>query len=101
MFTGLWWRYIRSSQADEATPFGGGQTYQAKRNGFFVEIGSYDGESLSDTLFFQMRRNLKGLLIEANPRSYRIVNVRDRRCAMVNACISRDVKSIQFKHGVL
>jgi len=36
-------------------------------HGFFIEIGSYDGESLSNTLFFEMRRNWTGLLIEANP----------------------------------
>ncbi|XRB07700.1 methyltransferase [Pycnococcus provasolii] len=72
---------------------------KAKRDGFFIEIGGYDGESLSNTLFFEMRRNWTGLLVEANPRSYGIMIGKDRRCAMVNACISRDVKSMQFKLG--
>jgi hypothetical protein len=38
-----------------------------KRNGFFVEIGGYDGETFSNSLFLEKERGWSGLLVEANP----------------------------------
>lgn len=38
--------------------------FQRKRNGYFVEIGAYDGISLSNTFFFEKNLKWKGLLIE-------------------------------------
>jgi hypothetical protein len=38
-----------------------------KRNGFFVEIGGYDGETFSNSLFLEKERRWSGLLVEANP----------------------------------
>ena len=40
-------------------PFLGG-----KRNGFFIECGGYDGEALSNSLFFELERNFTGKLIK-------------------------------------
>ena len=37
------------------------------RNGFFVEIGGYDGETFSNSLFLEKERRWSGLLVEANP----------------------------------
>ena len=31
-----------------------------KRNGFFIESGAYDGEYLSNSLFFEIERNFTG-----------------------------------------
>ena len=31
-----------------------------KRNGFFIESGAYDGEALSNSLFFEIERNFTG-----------------------------------------
>jgi len=42
-----------------------------RRNGFFVECGAFGGEELSDTLFFEIKRNWTGLLIEAHPEYHR------------------------------
>ena len=30
------------------------------RNGFFIESGAYDGEALSNSLFFEIERNFTG-----------------------------------------
>lgn len=68
-----------------------------KRNGFFVEIGGYDGESHSNTLFFERQRGWNGLLVEANPFTFQQMVDKDRSCYMINACISRDVPKMQFK----
>ena len=31
-----------------------------KTNGFFIESGAYDGEHLSNTLYFELERNYTG-----------------------------------------
>ena len=32
-----------------------------KRNGFFIESGAYNGENLSNSLYFEVKRNFSGL----------------------------------------
>ena len=32
-----------------------------KRNGFFIESGAYTGEYLSNSLYFEVKRNFSGL----------------------------------------
>ena len=39
--------------------------------GFFVECGGFDGETSSNSLFFEKDRNWTGLLIEADPGLYK------------------------------
>lgn len=38
-----------------------------KKNGVFVEVGAYDGETSSSTLVFEQNYGWSGLLIEADP----------------------------------
>jgi hypothetical protein len=38
-----------------------------KRNGCFVEIGGYDEETFSYSLFLEKERRCSGLLVEGNP----------------------------------
>ena len=53
------------------------QMLNSMRNGFFVEAGAADGQKLSNTLFFELKRNWTGLLVEPNPVLYgRLVNKR-------------------------
>lgn len=70
-----------------------------KHNGFFVEIGGFDGETYSNSLFFEKEREWSGLLVEANPYSYRLLVEKDRNCFMVNACISNTVSNMTFIIG--
>ena len=35
----------------------------SKKNGFFIEAGAFNGEYLSNTLYFEVRRNWTGLLV--------------------------------------
>jgi len=70
---------------------------KGKRGGFFLEIGGYDGEKFSNSLFFERQRDWKGLLVEANPFTYKQMVNRDRKCSMAHACISRTRSSMKFK----
>ncbi|XP_042858653.1 protein Star-like [Penaeus japonicus] len=57
-------------------------------NGFFIEVGAHDGESLSNSLFFEKQLNWTGLLIEANPNLYAILKAKGRKAYSINACLS-------------
>ena len=61
-----------------------------KRYGFFVECGAADGERYSNTLFFERFRHWAGLLIEANPHSFRRLLSKNRKAYSINACLSLD-----------
>ena len=39
-------------------------------NGFFVELGANDGVSQSNSLYFEMNRNWRGVLIEPTPHNF-------------------------------
>ena len=46
------------------------------RNGFFIEAGAYDGEISSNTLFFELKQNWTGLLVEPNPDIFQMLNLK-------------------------
>ena len=69
---------------------------KSKRKGFFVEIGGYDGERFSNTLFLEKERGWTGFLVEANPYTYKIMLKRNRKCNMINACISNNNFNMTF-----
>jgi hypothetical protein len=59
------------------------------RNGlFFVESGGYDGETDSNSLFFEIKRKWQGMIIEPNPHLYKKIRNKNRKCMTVNAAIS-------------
>ena len=64
------------------------QLLQQRRNGFFIECGAYVGEDLSDTLFFELKRNWTGLLIEAHPDYFRQTLHKNRQATALRACLS-------------
>ena len=61
---------------------------KAKTHGFFFEAGAYDGQALSNTLFFERYRHWTGLLIEANPKLFQVLKSRNRDAYLSNTCIS-------------
>jgi len=75
------------------------QLLQQRRNGFFIECGAYVGEDLSDTLFFELKRNWTGLLIEAHPDYFRQTLHKNRQAIALRACLSvtRRPQFMKFK----
>lgn len=61
----------------------------AKNNGFFIEAGGFDGESHSNSLFFELHRNWTGIMIEPIPRYFSQILAKNRRVYAINACIAR------------
>lgn len=76
-----------------------------KKNGFFVEVGAYDGETYSNTLFLERYRNWTGLLIEPNSIAFRDLVHKRRKCYAINAClcssISNNVTRLFYSNGAM
>ena len=58
-----------------------------KQNGFFIEAGAHDGEHFSNTLFFELKRNYTGLLIEPS-RKFDTLIQRNRKAKCLNVCLA-------------
>ena len=65
------------------------------KDGFFIEAGAFDGEAFSNTLFFEIKRNWTGLLIEPIPSLYRDLLTKNRNAYSINACIGDKKPSLQ------
>ena len=59
-----------------------------RKGGFFIECGASNGQTLSNSLFFELERNWTGILIEANPVYYRTLLGKRRRSYVLSACLS-------------
>jgi len=65
---------------------------KGRRNGVFLECGAADGETHSNSLFFEIHRNWTGILIEANPTRLRSLIRRNRNAFVVRSCLSVTTK---------
>ncbi|KAH3753564.1 uncharacterized protein LOC127847906 [Dreissena polymorpha] len=70
--------------------------FGSKRNGFFVEIGAYDGQFMSNTLLLEMKNNWTGLLIEAIPHLFSFIPSVNRNCYAINCCLGYTNTSLTF-----
>jgi len=68
-----------------------------RRNGFFIECGAADGETLSNSLFFELERNWTGILIEANPNFHSALLEKNRRAYVLRACLSTERRPITVR----
>tara|TARA_Y100000310_G_scaffold328692_1_gene397230 strand:+ start:1882 stop:2529 length:648 start_codon:yes stop_codon:yes gene_type:complete len=68
-----------------------------KRNGYFVDVGAYEGIHASNTCLFERNYNWKGICIEANPRGnifeYLLKN---RTCICENVAIFSSNTEVKF-----
>lgn len=56
----------------------------------FLEIGSADGQYLSNLLFFEMQMNWRGVCVEGSPSSFALLKANRPECITVNAVIGAD-----------
>lgn len=72
------------------------EIYKGKKNGYFVEIGAYDGIEYSNTYLMEKDYGWKGLLIECNVRWFPSI-YEHRDCVfMPYAAYNEDNKILEF-----
>ena len=74
------------------------KTKKSKRQGFFIEAGACNGESISNTLLFEIKHNWTGLLVEPNPDFFEDLKRRNRNAWILPHCLStqRKVEIVEF-----
>ena len=60
--------------------------FNHKKDGFFIELGAFDGITQSNTYFFELYRNWKGLLIEPSKESFDLCSKNRPNSIVVNCC---------------
>lgn len=67
-----------------------------KPPGLFVEVGAYDGETWSNSLFLERRLNWSGLLVEPSPENYHRLRLKNRpRAYSINSCVCSGNTSVK------
>ena len=61
--------------------------FREKKNGYFLEIGAFDGIQGSNCLFFEKFKNWNGLAIEPSPTQFEKLK-RNRKCKLINKAAS-------------
>ncbi|CAC5386792.1 unnamed protein product [Mytilus coruscus] len=73
-----------------------------KRNdGFFVEMGGFDGKTFSNTLWLERQHSWTGLLVEANPSLCKAIDELKRNVWRLCGCISSAQNTTFIKAGAL
>ena len=74
-------------------------------NGFFVELGANDGVNQSNSLYFELKRNWSGVLVEPSPHNFQKCRAQRSRknTFFCNACVSFDYteKYVDMKYADL
>jgi FkbM family methyltransferase len=71
------------------------EVFKNKKGGVFVDIGAYDGVSLSNTYFFEKEMGWSGVCIEPNPKAFQKLK-KARSSICVNGCISDSKEPARF-----
>lgn len=69
--------------------------YNNKENGFFVEIGAYDGIQTSNTFYLERNLNWGGICIEANPQIFNSL-INNRKSININLAVADYTGVISF-----
>lgn len=69
--------------------------FQKKKNGFFVDVGAYDGVTYSNTFFFEKFRGWRGICLEPNPAIFPVL-ARNRSSVNINSCAGQRNEMVDF-----
>ena len=62
------------------------------KGGFFLEAGSHDSETNSDSLYWEVNHGWSGLLVEPHPLSHALGLSKHRRASSLQTCLSTTTK---------
>lgn len=71
--------------------------YKSKKNGYFVDIGAYDGVEYSNTYLLEKEYDWKGICIEPTPYNFdKLVENRPNSACINKACYSKSNTKVPF-----
>jgi FkbM family methyltransferase len=65
------------------------ELFKNKRGGFFIEIGAYDGISLSNSYYFEKHLDWKGICVEPVAEIFEKL-IHNRNCTCINSSIAEN-----------
>lgn len=66
-----------------------------KRNGYFLDIGAFDGIELSNSYLLEKEFNWTGLCVEAHPASFAVL-IKNRKCQCANFALTNFCGELKF-----
>ena len=69
--------------------------FKFKKNGYFIELGAYDGIQTSNTYYMEKNLGWEGLCVEANPRVYESL-IKNRTSKNINVALNNYVGECFF-----
>ena len=69
--------------------------FKNKKNGFFVEIGAFDGIQGSNCYHFEKFLNWDGIAIEPSRIQFEKLK-KNRKCKILNEAVSHEIKEVEF-----
>lgn len=69
--------------------------FNNKKNGFFIDIGAHDGQTINNSLFFELNNNWNGICVEPNPNVFEKLKL-NRKSLNLNVCIGESNKTVKF-----
>jgi FkbM family methyltransferase len=69
--------------------------FKNKKNGFFIDIGAYDGINLSNSYFFEKSLDWDGICVEPNPTVFEQLK-KNRKAKCLNVGVWEEKKTLQF-----
>ena len=70
-----------------------------KKEGYFVDIGAFDGIHLSNTYWLEKHLGWRGICVEADPKTFSLLR-KNRHCECLNACVGLPSRQISFISGM-
>lgn len=70
--------------------------FKGYKNGFFMDIGSHDGKSLNNTLYFEENNNWTGVNVEPMKKAYNDLLVNRPNCININCAVYNNDGNTEF-----
>lgn len=71
------------------------QVFKNKKNGVFVDIGAFDGVTISNTYFFEKELGWTGICFEPQEEAFAAL-CKKRSCLCINACVAPQEGMVNF-----
>lgn len=72
--------------------------FEGKQEGFFLDIGAFDGVDISNTYILEKKYKWDGVCIDADPTNFESLK-QNRNCRSIHTAISRENKMVNFRPG--